>query len=103
MADNPEKELLFFRRHLFLPPGLPQQDDQDAALDGALLKLVNSALWDFGELVSERERVIVHYVARAIYQLLQTRDEDAGMVDEHELLKALRWLGTENDGKNIIF
>lgn len=98
MTEFSQKELDFFRYHLFLPPGLPQEDDHDAFLDNALLKLVVGALRDFGDLISQEERPIVCHVSAAIDKLIQTRNTDDGVVDEEELLDALKEM-SEADGR----
>ena len=88
--DSPSpEELVFFRNHLFLPPRLPQEDDQQLCLDDALLQLVAGALSDFGGLVTEELRSIVLHVHAAILQLIEMRNTTQGTVDEQQLFKGL--------------
>lgn len=101
MAGFSHRELSFFRHHLFLPPGLPQKDDQTPVLDKSLVKLVSEALGDFGRLISEEEQPLVRHVAEAIGKLDQTRDTTDGVVSEKELLEALKEMSQANGGKYL--
>lgn len=95
MTEYSHEELIFFRHHFFLPPGLPQEDDHDVDLDNAVLRLVIEALEAFAGLVSEDQRPIVHNVTEAVRQLDETRDCD-GIIDEITLLKALKKMSQES-------
>ncbi|ROW01894.1 hypothetical protein VMCG_05551 [Cytospora schulzeri] len=101
MVGFSQEQLIFFRHHLFLPPGLPQEDDQDVGHDDALLKLVIVALEDFGDLRPGHQRSIVDDVAAAVRQLSQTRNVKDGVVNEEELLKAFKMM-SEADGPAAI-
>lgn len=90
MADFPAEDLAFFRHHLFLPPCLPQADDQSFHLDDALLLLVYGVLDNFGGLVPEEQRPVVYHIADTIEQMIQTRTDSDGVVHEVKLLKAFQ-------------
>ncbi|KUI70693.1 hypothetical protein VM1G_06338 [Cytospora mali] len=100
MAGFSLKDLEFFRNHLFLPPGLPQEDDQDVCFDDALLRIVLEALNAFGNLVTEEQRLIIDHVIAAISMLQQTRSID-GEVNEKELLKGLMNMSVNDNPATI--
>ncbi|ROW09287.1 hypothetical protein VPNG_05843 [Cytospora leucostoma] len=101
MASFPPETLEFFRHHLFLHPGLPQQDDHNSGLESALLQLVHEALEQFGGLVPEEQRPTVRYVASAISQLIDTRNANDGFVNEERLFEALNRM-CEEDSPAVI-
>lgn len=98
MASFTQDQLEFFGNHLFLPPKLPQESDQDTILDDALLRLVTETLPGFAACLPVRQQQTVQDVFVAINQLAATRDAN-GAVDEEMFLKALGQLNIANTGK----
>ncbi|EFX03462.1 hypothetical protein CMQ_390 [Grosmannia clavigera kw1407] len=77
----------FIVQQLFLPPQLPQQKDQKADLDTALLRLVTEALERFQKNVPVEEQKAVSLAAASVSLLTASRDS-SGSVNEESFLQA---------------
>jgi hypothetical protein len=97
------EETVYLIHHLFLPPKLPQQDDNQPELDDALLRVVIDALGEFRQIAADTADdksvgVDVDSVARvekAISTLREIRGP-GGEVSERKLLAALEQMEKES-------
>lgn len=89
---------LYLFHHVFLPPKLPQEDDQNPKYELILLDSVIHALRDFRNHVPSQQEVIIASVITMVCRL-KTISTIHGDVRKAELKKALEDLDT--DGKSI--
>lgn len=97
MAPFSQANLDFFINHLFLPPKLPQTDDQDVGLDEALLRLVTESLGKFVTHLPLHQQPAAKFALAAIKQITALKDTK-GMVDQAKLLKVLGTLDNAASG-----
>jgi hypothetical protein len=86
-------ETLYIINHLFVPPRLPLDDDQDASHDDALLQFIIASLKDFRRKIAGSASIVdaetVQRIETAISVLADSRCEE-NSVDETTLLQALK-------------
>ncbi|MCJ1353709.1 MAG: hypothetical protein MMC33_003696 [Icmadophila ericetorum] len=77
MADTDPTRLNYLIHHTFLPPKLPQQDDNDHLKDKLLLTHCSSALKYFQDLLPQHERPIWTPCVKMVDKLVNLRGDSA--------------------------
>ncbi len=98
MAATEKEKLLYMVHHVFLPPALPSNgdDDSEAVKNTVLLEHLSKALGKFQAFVDEHSASDVLSV-QAMIDNMSRLTHSSGFISQTKLLRALQTLGREGE------